>query len=630
MQLTTTSSKITGTPTALGWVQIHDFAPDDEDKIASRGHLFLIVATENFEASGPEGLRPGGEISELIAGRELISRFQEEYYGDISQKPFEALKRSAEKVSGEFVSSFGNIEIASCALVGNVIYSAAGGGGQVVILRDGMIATILASTGNEIISASGYPKTGDILLLGTKNFFANVSQGVIKASLESKDLEEATEAFASIVHEKEDSGKMGSVVVKFSEELGGYEKPSPVFENNEKNLDLNSFFAFFSKFGKSLPEKRIYISSNSDEESSQSGKKLTLTVGIMLLLILAISIGFGIRQKKIKNLQGEYVERLSQANHNLDEAKGLVGVDSTKARELFSQSDQIYKEIKELGAKDIKIVELKERLETERTNILGEFTSTPELFLDLSLLSSGFAASDYSTSSDVIYILDKNSKKIVSVEIDGKKSKVIASQDNVGEARDIASYEGRAFILSSDGVFEVGNTRERVIEGDWSGEAFVAAYTGNLYILDKTGNSIYRHSGSGAGFGTGASWITSGTKVDFSDALGFVIDGSVYVYFGSGKISKYSLGSPQNFAISGEFPEVTKIDSIYSNDETEHLYLLDKEGKRIVVTDKKGGYIAQYVGDKIGEATGIVVSEKEKKIILIAGDKLLSIEIKHL
>ncbi|MDP1710031.1 MAG: hypothetical protein Q8L28_00210, partial [bacterium] len=380
MKLITTSSKVTGTPSALGWVQIHEFSPSDGDKTASRGHIFLVIATERFKEDG-------GDINGLIAGRELISRFQEEYYGDLSQKPFEALKKSVEKVTGEFTSSFGTIEIAACALVDNVIYSAAGGGGQVIILRDGMMATILASTDKETISASGYPKAGDMFLLGTRNFFTSIPQEIIKASLESKDLEDATEVFASIVHGREDSGSMGAIVVKFKEEVGNPVSASPVFVSTERKSDM--FSGFLSKFGKSFPERKIYISSASNEESSPSGKKLTLTVGVMLLLILAVSIGFGIRQKKIKNLESQYMERLSQANHNLDEAGGLLGVDSPKARELFSQSDQIYKEISSIGAKDPKIDELGSRLEVERANILGEYTNVPELFLDLSLLSSG-------------------------------------------------------------------------------------------------------------------------------------------------------------------------------------------------------------------------------------------------
>ena len=187
MKLTTISSKVTGTPSASGWVQIHEFTPIEEEKIKSRGHLFLVIATKRLEeASGPEGLRPGGEVSEIIAGREIISRFQEEYYGDLAQKPFEALKKSVEKIIAEFKTNFGDIEVSACALVGEIIYSAASGGGQVVILRDGMLAAILASVDDGVITASGYPKKGKFLPLGPKEFSKGTQQEESKPGFEIK------------------------------------------------------------------------------------------------------------------------------------------------------------------------------------------------------------------------------------------------------------------------------------------------------------------------------------------------------------------------------------------------------------------------------------------------------------
>ena len=72
------------------------------------------------------------------------------------------------------------------------------------------------------------------------------------------------------------------------------------------------------------------------------------------------------------------------------------------------------------------------------------------------------------------------------------------------------------------------------------------------------------------------------------------------------------------------------IDAIYADADNADIYLLDKAGKRIVVTDKKGKYLAQYIGDQIAGATGLVVSEADKKIILLTGDKLFSIDIRHI
>ena len=63
--------------------------------------------------------------------------------------------------------------------------------------------------------------------------------------------------------------------------------------------------------------------------------------------------------------------------------------------------------------------------------------------------------------------------------------------------------------------------------------------------------------------------------------------------------------------------------------DNQYLYFLDKLGKRVVVTDKKGAYVAQYVDNQISGATNLIVSEAQKKIILLIGDKLMSIDMKN-
>jgi DNA-binding beta-propeller fold protein YncE len=108
------------------------------------------------------------------------------------------------------------------------------------------------------------------------------------------------------------------------------------------------------------------------------------------------------------------------------------------------------------------------------------------------------------------------------------------------------------------------------------------------------------------------------------------MDGAIYVLYPNARILKYSLGSPQNFLISGVVPEIGNVDAIYADPDNQYIYLLDKAGNRVVVVDKKGNYKAQYTSDQIAGAKSLVVSEAQKEIILLTGDKLLSIGIKNL
>ena len=60
------------------------------------------------------------------------------------------------------------------------------------------------------------------------------------------------------------------------------------------------------------------------------------------------------------------------------------------------------------------------------------------------------------------------------------------------------------------------------------------------------------------------------------------------------------------------------------------MYVLDNEKGRIVVTDKNGEYKAQYLGDVVKNADNLVVSEKEKKVFVLTGNKLFFLNLKHL
>jgi sugar lactone lactonase YvrE len=613
------SAKLTGTPSESGWSQVHEFTPEDDKKLKLRGHLFALVSTSRGEAG----------IDAVTSGRELISRLHEEYFGNLEAKPFNALQSATQKVTAEFRTEYGEIEIASCAVVEGVVYSSAGGGAKVLICRDGSLATLLDSEG-EVITASGFPKNGDVMMLGTRSFFAKISIGVIRAALQSSSPESAAEVFAPTIHAESNQGGLGTVIIKFEEKsvfVPEIATRAPTSFTIAKVKTMAG--GIFSKIMSKLPERRIYIKSGMTDEVVSQSKKLSFTIAVALLVILAVSIGFGIRQKRINDVRSKYQGILQEAQLEVDEAISLSSVSPDRSRELFGSSIQKLEQIKALNVKDPKVEELEKKINDSRESILGEYLVPSELFLDLSLLSSGFKGDLISSSGGNIFILDKNGKRIVSVQIENKKSKVVAGPGVIDEALDLASYEDRAFVLSSDGIYEVDTDKTKVVEKSWEGEAFIKAFAANLYVLDKAGGAIYRYAGSGNTFGDKQNWLSVGTNPDFSDAKSWVIDGSVYVLYPNSRVLKFSLGSGQNFSIKGVIPEIGTVDAVYADADSEDLYFLDRAGKRVVVTDKKGIYIAQYVDEQIGNATNLAVSEADKKILLLTGDKLYSIELKN-
>ncbi|KKT32857.1 MAG: hypothetical protein UW20_C0008G0031 [Candidatus Woesebacteria bacterium GW2011_GWB1_44_11] len=627
-----TSAKVTAAPGASGWAQVHEFTPEDVEQKSARGQLIAVIGTDKVE----EG------IGTIASGREIIGRLHEEYYGPTEGKPFDLLRNSTQKVAEEFGEGRGNVEIAACVFVGGVIYSAASGGAEVLICRDGALATILASDG-AVITASGYPKVGDFMLLATKAFFQKIPIDIIRTVLSGGSPEEAAETLNPLIHVEGVNGNLGAVVMKFNNEDAPpifqepikpetqSEKPRILPKDSSMNLIKQKAAVLFNKFRGRIPKRSIYIKPGMRDEVTSQSKKMTFSVGVILLVILIVSIGFGIRQKGINDLKKKYQGILQIAQSEVDEAIALASVSPDRSRELFLDSEQKLKEIQNLKVTDPKVADLQKKIEESKGAILGEYEAAPTLFLDLSLLSSGFTGDTVSASGGNVYILDKQGKRVVSVAIDSKKSKVVAGPSVIDSVTDLAAYQDAVYILAADGIYQVGIGKTKVIDKTWGGDALISAFAGNMYVLDISGNAIYRYTGqAGDSFGPQQKWLSTSTTANFSGVTGWGMDGAIYVLFPNTKILKYSLGSPQSFSISGILPEIGNVDAIYADPDNVYIYLLDKAGKRVVVIDKKGSYKAQYTNDQIAEAKSLVVSEAQKEIILLTGDKLLSIEIKHL
>jgi len=622
------SAKLTGTGGTGGWAQVHEFVPDNSEKLAKRGHFFAVISTSRVE----EG------VETVSAGRELLSRLHEEYFGSVEAKPFNALQIAVEKVSKEFKEMWGDVEIIASAIVGEVVYSALFGRGKVMICRDGATGTILSGEGG-VVASSGFPKEEDTILMATSSFFKNISQGAINAALVNETAEGVIESFAPIIRSTDNLGNLGAAILKFTKKSEGNILPeaattaaTPQIVTPKLSLnDLkNQILGQLNKFSLKFPQKSVYVKSPFEDEAVGQSKKLTFSVAIILILILIVSIGLGIRQKKINDVKNKYQGLLLEASSEVDQAISLASVSPDKSRELFVDSEAKLAQIENLHIKDAKIDELKSKIDESRASVLGEYLFNPELFLDLTLLSSGFKGDTLSASGGKVFILDKSGKRIVSVAISNKKSKVVAGPSVIDTAEDLASYQDNVFVLGGDGIYEVGTTKTKVVDKTWAGDALIKAFAGNLYVLDKSGNSIYRYQGNGDTFGDKQGWLAAGTRVDFSDTSQWTIDGAVYTLFPNSKMLKFNLGSPQNFAPSGVIPEIGHIDSIYADPDNQGIYFLDKAGHRVVVTDKKGKYVAQYIGDQLSQVTGLVVSETDKKIILLTGDKLFSVDIRHL
>ena len=536
-------AKIVGSSTVKEWSQIHTFLPEEKEKLTSRGQLLAVISLT--------GLGKGVETT--VAGREVIARLHEEYYGQLEGRPFVQLKKAASRIKTE-VGEEAEVEIVAAALVGEILFLAISGNGQIFLRRQGEISLLLSGTKEKIVTASGPLQDGDLLLLGSKSFFRLVSQETIQAALATESVEEAAEILRPTVHGQEESGAAAALIIKSASWRTSRRKERKVIFR---------------------PAKR--------------SKKTLSTVALILLFLLMVSLVLGIKQRRHLAREGQ-------------------------------EKEAIQKEI-------------------QAPPVFREHQVEPRLFFDLELIKAEAKASDFAFSGGQLIILDQTKAAVYSLDLAKKKSAIIAGGEAIKTGSQIAVFGAKIFVLTEEGIVQTSleNKKQELVikqEGEWGEVVDLRAFAGNLYLLDKDArppdwrSQVWKYSAIEGGFGPRQAWLKSEGKSDFSQAVSMAINGAIWILKADGTIEKYIRGLRDNFGVIGLDKPFSSPTALYTDDDQEHLFILDQGNARVVVLKKSGEYEASYLSEKIKETTGLVAWEKEKKIFLLGRSKIYEIEMR--
>lgn len=580
-----------------------------------KGTLYIVFsATKN-----------GKQKDHLI--KDVLTHLYLQYYKNKSLTAFNALKKSLQIVSEEVHEV---VDISAVAVCENTIYAASCKGGEVGIYRDGGFSKILESE-SDVVTASGHSKEGDILVFGNKKFFASITNVDLVLALEKK---QHNEYINSISRNNKDSGVWlldfgGNSIV----EKENSEKVTNVF-SNEKSKKWRGFKLSFPLLKKLRSRPMSLKSSDVSYEESLAQKKqkrTMLSIGILILVMLATSMGFGFYTIQEEEKLASYQPQLDEAEHNYDEAIKLAEISPERAREHFQMSRQAVDALLAQNLEDERIVKLDDDLNTWRESILGEYRVTAQTYHDLSILADGFSGTQSASDGGEMYVLDKETRRALSVTFETKGSEVFAGPGSIDSTvRSIAAFAGRVYVMTDTKIVRIDSERNELVDDTWSGNTLFTAYGGNFYVLEKDTSRIIRYSATPQGFSEGNDWLVDGAEPDLSKINSWAIDGSIWMVSETGGVFKFSLGNQVNFDIVGLTPELLKPTKIFTTEEYENLYVLEPSKERIVVLDKDGNFVAQYVAPELGEALDFAVSEEEKLLLFLVGEKLMSIPLEHL
>lgn len=556
--------------------------------------------------------------------------------------------RALEDIADEVV----NEEVVSLVLlvpVGKVLYLVLRGGGRAYLKRGKELALLLDKSG----SLSGEVREGDTLLLASQGLTTTLSTGELAIIFDHLSPVDVAEKLTLLLHEQRGVEAGAALIFQVASFVGFEEEdneptmavaqpPPPISQRSESP---RHFLSVVSQSRIGLRLRRILGGRGtllfkrwSALLRERPGRKITVMVAVFLLSLFVVSVLLGVQRQATLTRSREVAEAMAAAQHAFDEGMALLPLNSVKGREKLAAAkatlEPLVDAISPRSREWKEVRALHQQIADSLTLAMQAYRVELELFYDAGLLKSGAQVSALALAEESLVLLDERNRTIFHLLIPAKRGEVVAGGEQYQGARLVALHGDRVYTLVSGGIHLARLSDKKTVptlvpkSSEWGTIGALVAYGGNLYLLDTSRSRIWKYVATEKGFSELREYLNPDTLPDFSQATNMAIDGSVWAGTRIGKVLKFTLGKEATFLPQGVEPALGQYLEIYTSDATKNLYVLDRDNRRVVVLDKDGLYLAQYIWEQDLQPEELVVSESEKKILLLADGKLFSIVLK--
>lgn len=366
-----------------------------------------------------------------------------------------------------------------------------------------------------------------------------------------------------------------------------------------------------------------------------------MLIGLLLLLIVGLTTLSHIRSTSAS--QKAFEQQLSTIQDMIDRAGGaMIYKDEHQARTLYQQATTL---IQQLPTNKPTDEEAKAKLTQTIATAMNELRHVvtipnPALVAKLDNGNPDQKGVNIIQSGSMLYAIDVM-QIVWQIDLATKQTKTLSSNPVSSEAIiDVSEEDAHLFALNkSNQLFDIntktGEFTPVSLTSPSSGTAVsLLAYASRLYLLnqttDQTDAEILKFNKAGTGYGTGSSWISSKTKA-LQNPRAFTIDGSLYVLYGAGNVSRFQNGAEVGWQLGALEPALTEATRIWTDANSSFLYILEPTSKRLVVYNKgTGAFVVQYTSDAFTALADFLVDEKTQTIYLLSGANIYTISAGHL
>ncbi|MBI4084597.1 MAG: hypothetical protein HY431_01700 [Candidatus Levybacteria bacterium] len=578
--------KIVATPTDAAWSQAYH-----------AGNLFAVLSLTHEVSSDERSLN--------VLGKAFFNTFEAEFFS-LEEKTLETIKRAISNAAKEIPLT---VDVSFCVayVKNNVLYLFLLGTGAVIMKREGTLGTLLEAKHqnreeHSIMSASGYLKPDDSIVLKTKPFATLISEEKLSEALELSDVHEMTEALSPLVHGAEDGGATALFL--------HYNGQGEIEEEEEDVLEETNETPSFIPLSGTTGDKEESEETQKNEEILPSlpkfptfrfggfshKRKVFLSIALIILAVLAASIFLTIQNAENSKTKALFNEIYPKAQKEHDEGIGLITLNQSLALDDFRKAKTILEEnrgkFKEGSNERKRIDELLGKVNAQLSGESGE-----------------------------------NMKS--ATEVGDDRNALLAAVKKHSDARGVSYDDKRIYIVTNEkvlGIDKANGKEETLIENDdvWSTALDIAPFGSNVYILDSKEGVIKFIAGTD---GYGKNNYFTKDKPDLSQAISLAIDASVYILFKDGSIKKYTRGEAESFSVNGLQKTFSSPTRIFTNADTDNIYVLDNGNSRIVKISKTGSVLSQVAANVLRSAKEFEVVEKDKKAYILSGGKIYELPL---
>jgi len=387
----------------------------------------------------------------------------------------------------------------------------------------------------------------------------------------------------------------------------------------------------------SSPQKGVFSSRRGSKiinllvDSRLFGNNRKRLYRFIFFLIMVILVIFSITTYIQHNRNQDVTSRAEVINQKITEASALSDTDPNQAREILVS---VASAINGMSNSDKQFSDAKERYNAliskiNRVVFIGHDNAiNVDSNTDKFVIVGQYLITTRSNSSDLYRqtLGEKEEAENISLPSEDLEiSNLYADETNNRVL--LTTTDDRIFNVSLVDNFNVVEIKSSASES-WPKIKSLTTFGYNIYILeDETGNIWKYASSDGKTYQPKSSYLTD---IDLSNnnAKAIVADGSIYLLFNDGKVSKFLRGVLDKFN-SPELPapnnEWQSPEAIFAGSDGDNIYIQDKN--KIVEISKIGEYKRQFIlPDK--QITSAFVSGKVKMGWLLSGNKIYQFDLR--